>query len=452
MARGRQVRDSDHIPRPPNAFMVYRAQFKEPGGRERLAAMGAQPNDSQAVLSRLIGNAWHKLSQHDKDWYFARAERIKQEHKKLYPDYKFNPKSKEQKEKEKLEEKEKRRAVKDTERETKRQRTSTNEAEPSDNPHHLTYTQAAVRAVSSSAPSSSSPSSSFINAPSPRTEEAPEATPPPQSSAASPDGFDPSLDPSLYPSFTPSDFFPLPSNDILDPVTLGKRSFEEMNAQNMLPLPEDQFLAPQESISLMQYDYSSLGDFIQTLAAGAPVATDDGGEWQNLQMSANAPMPTTEWGDYVFSFGSDLPSTFVPESFLPENAPSFETSPEYTFNHQSEQDLAASIFDFSVPAEAQNIEYLQQPSSVASTPDDFSQYLAESLATPSAPTPSDYSQYYSSAPAAIPTPAPAATTQYLPPAGSSLNTRRRAGGTWSRPEFITGSSRHSSQNSQYFGQ
>ncbi|RPD63730.1 HMG-box [Lentinus tigrinus ALCF2SS1-6] len=78
----------EKIPRPPNAWIIYRTdrlnEWKDTRG----------PNDppvKQADISRMIGTRWRFEADHVKLEYEKRAAIAKAEHKRKYPNYKYNP-------------------------------------------------------------------------------------------------------------------------------------------------------------------------------------------------------------------------------------------------------------------------------------------------------------------------------------------------------------------------
>jgi len=74
-----------HIKRPMNAFMVW-AQT----ARKDLSLK--YPNLHNAQLSKALGKMWHQLSEEQKIPFSIEADRLKNEHKLKYPDYRYQPK------------------------------------------------------------------------------------------------------------------------------------------------------------------------------------------------------------------------------------------------------------------------------------------------------------------------------------------------------------------------
>ncbi|KAL0574112.1 hypothetical protein V5O48_007845 [Marasmius crinis-equi] len=78
-------RSQGYIPRPPNAFMLFRADFV----RQKHVPGTIEANHGS--LSRIIGNCWRSLPAQDKRVWEIRAKHAKELHKKEFPNYKFKP-------------------------------------------------------------------------------------------------------------------------------------------------------------------------------------------------------------------------------------------------------------------------------------------------------------------------------------------------------------------------
>ncbi|KAH8834930.1 hypothetical protein DL96DRAFT_1701944 [Flagelloscypha sp. PMI_526] len=79
-------RNGTRIPRPPNAFLIYRSEFWQ---IEK--AKSDNGERSHREISKLAGASWKTLSEDDQRPYRLRAAEIKLEHKKQYPGYVYNP-------------------------------------------------------------------------------------------------------------------------------------------------------------------------------------------------------------------------------------------------------------------------------------------------------------------------------------------------------------------------
>jgi hypothetical protein len=84
-----------HIARPPNCFMLWSCEM-----RNKMAK--SHPNVNNADVSKLLGHMWMSMSSDCKIEYRIKADTIKYEHKILYPNYKYIPKSKIRKNKAKV--------------------------------------------------------------------------------------------------------------------------------------------------------------------------------------------------------------------------------------------------------------------------------------------------------------------------------------------------------------
>lgn len=86
-SRGRKKKEG-HIPRPPNAFMIFRSSYwakeKSKPGTDR----------DNRKISCAAGEEWRKLTSEQQQPYVDAALAKKAEHNRLYPDYRYSPVSK----------------------------------------------------------------------------------------------------------------------------------------------------------------------------------------------------------------------------------------------------------------------------------------------------------------------------------------------------------------------
>jgi hypothetical protein len=78
-------RSQGYIPRPPNAFMLFRADFV----RQKHVPGSIETNHGS--LSKIIGNCWRALPLEEKRVWEIKAKHAKAEHKQMYPNYRFRP-------------------------------------------------------------------------------------------------------------------------------------------------------------------------------------------------------------------------------------------------------------------------------------------------------------------------------------------------------------------------
>ncbi|KAI0330758.1 hypothetical protein GY45DRAFT_1409904 [Cubamyces sp. BRFM 1775] len=78
-------RDASYIPRPPNAFILFRSSFI------RAQHIPGQIEGNHSALSKIIGKYWKALSQDDRKVWEAKAVAALAEHRKKYPDWRFRP-------------------------------------------------------------------------------------------------------------------------------------------------------------------------------------------------------------------------------------------------------------------------------------------------------------------------------------------------------------------------
>ncbi|KAL5481011.1 hypothetical protein ACEPAI_9952 [Sanghuangporus weigelae] len=74
-----------HIPRPPNKFMLFRTEMcaRRVPEQAGITATGEK--------SKYLGALWQRLSKEEKEYWELQAKKAKEEHARLYPDYKYKP-------------------------------------------------------------------------------------------------------------------------------------------------------------------------------------------------------------------------------------------------------------------------------------------------------------------------------------------------------------------------
>ncbi|KAG1460229.1 hypothetical protein G6F46_005691 [Rhizopus delemar] len=75
---------STKVVRPMNSFMIYRLEKQHEIVKE---CPGANHRD----ISKIVAKWWKEMPDEEKEPYRQKAERAKEEHQRLYPDYKFSP-------------------------------------------------------------------------------------------------------------------------------------------------------------------------------------------------------------------------------------------------------------------------------------------------------------------------------------------------------------------------
>lgn len=78
-------RSQGYIPRPPNAFMLFRANFV----RQKHVPGSIETNHGS--LSKIIGNCWKSLPETEKKVWELKAKKAKADHREQYPNYRFRP-------------------------------------------------------------------------------------------------------------------------------------------------------------------------------------------------------------------------------------------------------------------------------------------------------------------------------------------------------------------------
>ena len=75
----------DHIPRPPNAFILFRSSFI----KSRHVSTEVETNHS--TLSKIIGLTWQNMPHEERQIWHTKAKVAQAEHKRKFPDYAFRP-------------------------------------------------------------------------------------------------------------------------------------------------------------------------------------------------------------------------------------------------------------------------------------------------------------------------------------------------------------------------
>ena len=75
----------DHIPRPPNAFILFRSSFI----KNQHVSTGVETNHS--TLSKIIGLTWQNMPHDERQVWHAKAKKALEEHRKRWPQYAFRP-------------------------------------------------------------------------------------------------------------------------------------------------------------------------------------------------------------------------------------------------------------------------------------------------------------------------------------------------------------------------
>ena len=81
------TKPSEHIKRPMNAYMVW-------SRKERRRIAEECPRMLNSEISKRLGLEWNALSPEAKDPYVIEAKRLREQHKKDHPEYKYQPKRK----------------------------------------------------------------------------------------------------------------------------------------------------------------------------------------------------------------------------------------------------------------------------------------------------------------------------------------------------------------------
>lgn len=77
----KDAKSDARIPRPPNAFILFRSDL----------VSGQYTPPLQTDLAVEAGQLWYKLDNLTKTYYYRQADQAKKEHKKKYPSYTYHP-------------------------------------------------------------------------------------------------------------------------------------------------------------------------------------------------------------------------------------------------------------------------------------------------------------------------------------------------------------------------
>ncbi|TFK46484.1 hypothetical protein OE88DRAFT_1739376 [Heliocybe sulcata] len=78
-------RDPGYIPRPPNAFILFRSSFI------RAQHVTEKIEGNRSTLSKIIGKYWKALPREEREVWEAKAVKAQADHRKKYPDWRFSP-------------------------------------------------------------------------------------------------------------------------------------------------------------------------------------------------------------------------------------------------------------------------------------------------------------------------------------------------------------------------
>lgn len=89
-----------HIKRPPNAFILFRSHCCAPNIVDSTTGAPGTPSTQQLAdlgitdhrhISRIVSHLWKSLPQEQKAYWDAKAQEKKEEHQRMYPDYRYKP-------------------------------------------------------------------------------------------------------------------------------------------------------------------------------------------------------------------------------------------------------------------------------------------------------------------------------------------------------------------------
>lgn len=78
-------RGKDHIPRPPNAFILFRSSFI------KSQHVSSEVETNHSTLSKIIGLTWQNMPHEERQIWHAKAKKALEEHRTKWPQYAFRP-------------------------------------------------------------------------------------------------------------------------------------------------------------------------------------------------------------------------------------------------------------------------------------------------------------------------------------------------------------------------
>jgi hypothetical protein len=75
-------REPGHLPRPPNAFILYRSFF---------CAQGVHDESKHNILSARAAERWRQLSYNERQPFLRAAQLVRERHASIFPEYKYVP-------------------------------------------------------------------------------------------------------------------------------------------------------------------------------------------------------------------------------------------------------------------------------------------------------------------------------------------------------------------------
>lgn len=82
-------RDPSWVPRPANAFIIFRSEYSREHAQSHKT--DGTPPPPEKTLSKRAAEAWSKLTEDEKAPYKVRADEERIEHAKRFPDYRYRP-------------------------------------------------------------------------------------------------------------------------------------------------------------------------------------------------------------------------------------------------------------------------------------------------------------------------------------------------------------------------